>query len=230
MAKATRTVDDIKLDATLVEEDIRIPKNALGVVLFAHASGRSRHSQTANFIAGILRSANVATVHFDLLNESEEENLELKADIPLLSSRLISATRMIQKHPDLKGLPIGYFSTDTGAAAAICAAAELGPKVIKAIVSQAGHPEIAGSALDLVKSPVLLLVAEEDEKIIASNESAYTRLTAAKNLEKIFQSKDLFEKDQILDKVATLAAQWFEKYLIKWKDYRDKPKKHVFQK
>jgi predicted alpha/beta-hydrolase family hydrolase len=50
-----------------LEADIVVPDPALGVVLFAHGGGSSRHSPRNRYVAGKLRRARVATVLADLL-------------------------------------------------------------------------------------------------------------------------------------------------------------------
>lgn len=57
-------VDDVTLDGTLV-----VPRDANGVVLFAHGSGSSRHSPRNRYVAQILHTQGTATLLFDLLTD-----------------------------------------------------------------------------------------------------------------------------------------------------------------
>ena len=65
-----------------------MPEQALGIVLFAHGSGSSRHSPRNRFVAATLRKAGLGTLLFDLLTEDEEaEDLVtglMRIDIPFL--------------------------------------------------------------------------------------------------------------------------------------------------
>ena len=69
-----------------------IPKDALGVVIFAHGSGSGRLSPRNNQVAAGLRRAGLATLLLDLLLPDEELDRRNVFDIGLLASRLVAAT------------------------------------------------------------------------------------------------------------------------------------------
>src|SRR5688572_23349135 len=79
-----------------LEGDLTVPEGAKGVVLFAHGSGSSRFSGRNRFVAGELNRTGLGTLLIDLLTAQEERIDEhtgqLRFDIPLLASRLVSAT------------------------------------------------------------------------------------------------------------------------------------------
>ncbi len=112
------------------------------------------------------------------------------------------------------GLPIGYFGASTGAAAALVAAAQR-PEKISAIVSRGGRPDLAGSALPLVKAPTLLIVGGNDTAVIQMNRTAATELQAPHSIEIIPNATHLFEEPGTLAQVARLAGLWFTRYLFK---------------
>src|SRR5205807_8559234 len=132
-------------DKTL-EGELRLPQDAMGIVLFAHGSGSSRHSPRNQFVARVIRDAGVGTLLFDLLTREEEsidiQTRELRFDIGLLARRLVEATEWVKGHGDLKHLRIGYFGSSTGGAAALVAAAQVGAS-IGAVVSRGGRPDLA---------------------------------------------------------------------------------------
>jgi len=204
-------VDDVTLDGTLV-----VPRDANGVVLFAHGSGSSRHSPRNRYVAQILHTQGTATLLFDLLTRHEESmdqyTGELRFDIPFLAKRLVAATRWIANDASTRDLKVGYFGASTGAGAALVAAAEL-PKVISAIVSRGGRPDLAGSALGLVRAPTLLIVGAEDTPVIAMNREALSHLKCPdKKLAIIPGATHLFEEPGTLEEVAKLAAEWFSRH------------------
>ena len=49
-----------------------MPERALGIVLFSHGSGSSRHSPRNRFVAATLRKAGLRHAAFDLLTKDEE--------------------------------------------------------------------------------------------------------------------------------------------------------------
>ena len=79
----------------VINGELIIPPAAHGVVLFAHGSGSSRHSQRNQYVAGIIRTAGIATLLFDLLTAEEErvdvQTRHLRFDIELLARRLVNA-------------------------------------------------------------------------------------------------------------------------------------------
>src|ERR1043166_10050958 len=76
--------------------ELNIPRNAAGVVLFAHGSGSSRHSPRNRHVARTIRNAGVGTLLFDLLTRDEEaidaHTRHLRFDMGLLAERLVNAT------------------------------------------------------------------------------------------------------------------------------------------
>ena len=199
-----------------LEGNSMIPNGAMGVVLFAHGSGSSRHSPRNRYVAGVLQQAGLATLLIDLLTAEEEEidlrTRHLRFDIGLLASRLVGATNWLQQNPDTCNLKVGYFGASTGAGAALVAAAER-PGSVQAIVSRGGRPDLAGSALSHVKAPTLLIVGGYDTPVIAMNEDALAQLHSVKRLEIIPRATHLFEEPGKLAAVAQLASEWFTYYL-----------------
>jgi hypothetical protein len=128
----------IRLDGSL-----NVPDGAKGIVLFAHGSGSSRHSPRNNFVAGVLRSSNLATLLLDLLTGDEDIDFEARFDIALLAERLCTATRWLMEDDRTRSLMIGYFGASTGAAAAINAAIDM-EDTIAAISTAVGEGGIAG--------------------------------------------------------------------------------------
>ena len=193
-----------------------LPRNALGLVLFAHGSGSSRHSPRNRYVAQVLQSQKIGTLLFDLLTPGEESidryAGQLRFNIPFLAKRLVAATKWAASSPDTQDLPVGYFGASTGAGAAFVAASEM-PGAISAIVSRGGRPDLAEDALGAVCTPALLIVGGEDEPVIALNRQALAKLKSAdKKLVIVPGATHLFEEPGTLEEVARLAADWFGKH------------------
>ena len=197
----------------LIEGMLDIPEHAVGLVLFAHGSGSSRHSPRNNFVAGVLREAGIGTLLMDLLTVEEDTDYQTRFDIPLLTQRLTVATEWLKAQAELKALPIGYFGASTGAAAALQAAAKMG-KAVAAVVSRGGRPDLAGEvALRQVVSPTLLLVGGWDDVVIGLNQAAYDVMGCEKKLSIITDATHLFEEPGTLEEVAKQATAWFIRHL-----------------
>jgi pimeloyl-ACP methyl ester carboxylesterase len=195
-----------------LEGELSIPDKPRGVVIFAHGSGSSRHSPRNQFVARALRDAGLGTLLFDLLTAKEDAVYETRFDIDLLSTRLAAATTWFSHQPSAKGLGIGYFGASTGAAAALIAAARMGPAV-GAVVSRGGWPDLADRELARVTAPTLLIVGGLDDVVIDLNRQAYAQLMCEKNLVIVPGATHLFEEPGTLEEVARLAAEWFVRWL-----------------
>lgn len=195
---------------------LAIPPNPIGLVIFAHGSGSSRHSPRNQAVAASLREAGLGTLLFDLLTEAEESDeargKSLRFNIGVLAERLIGATRWVLDQTDVQDVPIGYFGASTGAAAALSAAAEMG-NTVGAVVSRGGRPDLAAEHLDSVNAPVLLIIGGEDHPVLPLNEEAYTRLRCEKALRIIPGASHLFAEPGALEKVAAMSAEWFSNHL-----------------
>lgn len=200
-----------------LEGDLTLPQDAHGIVLFAHGSGSSRYSPRNRYVAQALQEAGFATLLMDLLTREEEvideHTRHLRFDIDLLAQRLIGATDWLHQHEATHLLPIGYFGASTGAGAALVAAAER-PKVVGAVVSRGGRPDLAGSALPRVHAPTLLIVGGHDFAVIPLNQQALEQIAAeSSRMEIVPNATHLFEESGALEQVARLATDWFMRYL-----------------
>ena len=196
-----------------IEGMLEIPERAVGLVLFAHGSGSSRHSPRNNYVAGVLRQAGVGTLLMDLLTPQEDRDYARRFDIALLTQRLLDAARWVVSQDATRELPLGFFGASTGAAAALEAAAALGDGA-RAVVSRGGRPDLASRhALASVTAPTLLLVGGFDDVVIDLNQLAYDQLRCAKELVIVPGATHLFEEPGTLEEVARQAAAWFAQHL-----------------
>ncbi|BAV33078.1 DeoR family transcriptional regulator [Sulfuricaulis limicola] len=202
----------IPMDAAVHQGTLAVPAAATGLVLFAHGSGSGRLSPRNNYVARILRENGVATLLFDLLTEAEDRIYENRFDIDLLTHRLLLATQWAGQQPATRALALGYFGASTGAAAALRAAAALGPG-IGAVVSRGGRPDLALDDLPRVQAPTLLIVGGNDAAVIELNRAAYRELCGEKELKIIPGATHLFEEPGTLEQVAAAAADWFRRHL-----------------
>jgi putative phosphoribosyl transferase len=187
------------------------PGERAGAVIFAHGSGSSRLSPRNVQVAEALNAAGLETLLFDLLTPDEESDRANVFDIPLLAERLEAATAWLRGESGQDRV-IGYFGASTGAAAALWAAAGLGP-AISAVVSRGGRPDLAGPRLDRVSSPTLLIVGGEDREVLELNRQAQRRLRGETRLEVIPGATHLFEEPGALEEVARQAVDWFGVHL-----------------
>ena len=210
---STSMLVHIPAGTVTVEGMLEIPERAVGLVLFAHGSGSSRHSPRNNYVAGVLRQAGVGTLLMDLLTPEEDCDYAQRFDIGLLTQRLLAAACWVGDQAVLRALPLGFFGASTGAAAALEAAALLGADA-QAVVSRGGRPDLASrDALVTVSAPTLLLVGGYDDGVIDLNQQAYDPLRCEKELIIVPGATHLFEESGTLEEVARQAAAWFVRHL-----------------
>jgi pimeloyl-ACP methyl ester carboxylesterase len=198
---------NVELEGALV-----VPAEAHGLVVFAHGSGSSRFSPRNNFVAGVLRGHQIATLLIDLLTAREDRNYETRFDIDLLTRRLGAVTAWTRKTPRTRDLPLGLFGASTGAASALRLAATLGEEVA-AVVSRGGRPDLAAESLSSVTAPTILIVGGKDDAVLELNRHAFEELRCEKELCVIPGATHLFEEPGALEAVSDTAAQWFGRFL-----------------
>ncbi len=208
----------VRLGDVELTADILLPDEARGLVLFAHGSGSSRRSPRNRHVAGVLNRGGIGTILIDLLTEREEafdlETAELRFDIFLLGQRLTAITDWVGRQADFRGLSLGLFGASTGAAAALVSAAKR-PKIVHAVVSRGGRPDLAGPALPGVLAPTLFIVGGADTTVLDLNCSAMAQLPrqTEREIEIVPGAGHLFEEPGALDRVAALARNWFRGHL-----------------
>lgn len=202
-AHVTIPVGDVELEGA-----IEVPDGASGTVVFAHGSGSSRKSPRNNYVASVVRERGLGTLLFDLLTEAEDRDRDNRFDIPLLTDRLVGATEWLRDRAETRSLPMGYFGSSTGAAAALRAAAKRGDDV-DAVVSRGGRVDMAADVLGDVRAPTLLVVGGADTQVLELNREALESLGGRTDLHVVAGAGHLFEGEGELAEVAAVAADWF---------------------
>lgn len=206
------TTVEIKVGEITLHAFIEIPKDAKGMVVFAHGSGSSRYSPRNQYVANLFNQAHLATLLIDLLTEEEEQvdniTAEHRFNIPLLAERVVVASDWLLSNETTHNFKIGYIGSSTGAAAALIAAAKKAENTV-AVVSRGGRPDLAEPFLSQVKAPTLLVVGANDFEVIKLNEQAYSQLNVEKELKLVPNATHLFEEPGTLEEAAQLACDWF---------------------
>jgi len=203
----------VHIDAAgaVLEGDLVVPSNPLGVVVFAHGSGSSRNSPRNRSVAHTLNRASIATLLVDLLTAQEERDRANVFDVELLGSRLTQVVTWLESLPSMARLPVGLFGASTGAAAALWTATEPETR-IAAVVSRGGRPDLASARLGLLVAPTLLIVGGNDPGVRQLNEGAAARMRGDHEIRVVSGATHLFEEPGALAEVARLAVEWFTTY------------------
>ncbi|MBC7292235.1 MAG: dienelactone hydrolase family protein [Actinotalea sp.] len=207
-----REVLRLPADGVDLVGDLVLPPDPLGLVVFAHGSGSSRHSPRNRHVAHVLQDAGLGTLLLDLLTPAEEGDRALVFDVELLAERLGAVLRHLAGLPLTGDLPLGLFGASTGAAAALLAAADPASPVA-AVVSRGGRPDLAALRLPAVTVPTLLVVGGDDTVVLELNERALRMLRCEARLDVVPGATHLFEEPGTLETAAQAARDWFLDHL-----------------
>jgi pimeloyl-ACP methyl ester carboxylesterase len=215
MATLSETVL-VPTESAALPGDFVSPEPARAVVLFAHGQGSSRRSPRDRRVAAELREAGCGTLLVDLLGETEEGRgprpAEEPVGIPLLAGRLVATIDWLADWSHGRGLPVLLFGAGTGAAAALAAAADR-PERVLTVVCRGGRPDLAGPALERVRTPVLLIAGGGDTEVLRANHGAARRLRVPHTLHVVPDATRRFEEPGALEEVADTARRWCERFL-----------------
>jgi hypothetical protein len=194
-------------------------RGAAALVLLVQASG-GRALASTQYVADELNRASFGTVVCDLLTEqdalADSQPETLHYDIQLLARRIGALTDWVGRQPSLQALSVGCFSSGTGSAAALFAAGEC-PNTIRAIVSAAGRPDLAGPWLGRVYAPTLCIAGTRDSTLVlAYVGSAMHALPrdSRSSLNLIEGTGDALTRGPFLEEVTRRACRWFRQYLV----------------
>jgi pimeloyl-ACP methyl ester carboxylesterase len=193
-----------------LEGDLCTVEPARGLVVFAHGSGSSRYSRRNLNVAQALQRRGLDTLLFDLLTADEADDRRNVFDIPLLGQRVLDALDALPA--SARELPLGLVGASTGAAAALLAAAGR-PRIVQAVVSRGGRPDLAREHLGSVRAATLLIVGGSDPDVLALNRAAFALLHCEKRIDVVPRATHLFEEAGALETVARLAVDWFLEHL-----------------
>jgi predicted alpha/beta-hydrolase family hydrolase len=193
-----------------LDGDLCTVEPARGLVVFAHGSGSSRYSRRNLNVAQALQRRGLGTLLFDLLTADEADDRRNVFDIPLLGQRVLEALDALPA--SARELPLGLFGASTGAAAALLAAAGR-PRIVQAVVSRGGRPDLAREHLGSVRAATLLIVGGSDPDVLALNRAAFALLHCEKRIDVVPRATHLFEEAGALETVARLAVDWFLEHL-----------------
>jgi alpha/beta superfamily hydrolase len=205
-----------------IEGDLVIPDNPIGIVVFAHGSGSTKNSKRNQLVSDKLNKSNIATLLFDLMTDEEQhfdtqlEKMSLKIpgailnkfNISLLANRLSMATDWVRSNPSTRKLPISFFASSTGGAAALISASRYN---IISIVIRSGRTDlIENKFLETIESSCLFIVGSKEKSLIKINKNTIKKIrnSKEKKLCIIKGASHLFEEKGSMEELGEVAIQW----------------------
>ena len=209
--------------------EMHLPAEQTGVVVIPEVSA-TMENVMLDAVASRLRDADLGVLRIALLTEDEaaDGNIEgLRPAPDVMGGRLGAVLDWMALDDRMAVLPFGLLGTDTGAAAALVAAADRAER-IGAIVSALGQPALAGDALDRVGAQTLLVVGNGDALSVDGANEAARRLGAVSQVERIESAGYALRPDE-LDAIGTLAADWFTTHLVTMESPIEVPEPEHFE-
>jgi dienelactone hydrolase len=218
-SSAIRTTRPVRVSVgarTTLPGDLGVPVRPRGLVIFANAGGDSRFSPRNRFLADVFDHCELATLLIALLTDDEEgidaRTGRLRFDMALLAERILAICAWAERVPQICDLAVGLFGVDTGTGAALVATTQQA-RGLRAIASQSGRPDLAGSALGRVMAPALFIVGAQDGELIDINRRAIAQMHNDARLEIVPGATRLFDEAGTLDRVAKISADWLTECL-----------------
>ncbi|MFJ9717094.1 dienelactone hydrolase family protein [Streptomyces sp. NPDC101213] len=186
---------------------LSLPAAPWAVVVLVRGSGR--HGPREQRFADALRGRHLGALLLDLLAEEERTPHDVH-DVVLLARRLRAASRWLRREIPL---PVAYFGTGTGAAAALEAAAG---DDIRAVVSRGGRPDLAGpAALAAVEAPTLLVVGGLDTRVLGRSRVAADWMRCEHRIAVVPGATHAFTEPGALATATALGLDWFTDRLLR---------------
>jgi hypothetical protein len=211
-----------------IEGNLVIPDNPIGIVIFAHGSGSTRNSQRNQLVSEKLNNRHIATLLFDLLSTEEQqydtklEKMDLKVpgailnkfNIMLLTKRLAMITQWVGRNPRTEKLPVGYFASSTGAAAALISASKFN---IVSVVIRSGRTDlIKDLCLDKIVSPCLFIIGGKEKLLVKVGNETLRKLSNSreKELNIVKNASHLYEEQGTMEEVSEITTKWMLRHFI----------------
>jgi putative phosphoribosyl transferase len=194
---------DVALGADLV-----LPASVTGLVLVITASAHPREGARVRLIAQRLHAGGFGTLAFNLLSGEDKNHPPRKnsnCSLDRLGRRVERALDWACAFRGLPNMPIGLFGV-AGAAAPVLAGAANRTKVVRAVVTHGGQPNLAGAALGRVQAPTLLVVNGADMDVVRAGRSALVALHHRSRL-------DVVPGRPGTTRAAELARDWLAEHL-----------------
>lgn len=197
--------------------DLTLPREARGLVVFAHGSGSGRKSPRNRLVATSLHRVRIATVLLDLLTSEEAREDEVsrryRFDIRLLTERLLQAISWSREQRGLSRLPLGLYGASTGGTAVLRAAAAHPTDLFALVLRGARTDLVPREVLRHVLTPTLLIVGEHDTDVLSMNRETLLSLPSSSDLSIVPGATHLFEEAGAMRQVAQLTSDWFGSHL-----------------
>jgi putative phosphoribosyl transferase len=214
---AEETTVTIRLFDADLPAQLSKPENPRGMVICAAYPAAGAANPTGRFANEALHEAGFATLSVDLAPEPEPlvnpHTGEECGGVNLLQRRLVSVTDWVAMRPELNSLPLGYFAAGPEAEAAVIAAAKR--PGIGAVAIFGARPGCATPFVGRVFAPCLFVVGNEDQAALDRLRSLMNEMpkTTPKQLEVLRWSTHPLKDPHGVNRVASLAREWFERYL-----------------
>jgi len=165
---------DLAVDSVALSGELHLPFAPDNLVVLARGVTGETGDAASRYTAAVMNEAGIGTVLVDLVTPMERA-VGLTPENYVLTRRLVLVTEKLQRHSELKGIPIGYFDAGAGAAVLLGAAAHEG-SAVSAVVAFAPRLFEAGPWVREVSAPTLMLYSRFDEGLLELNRQSANQM------------------------------------------------------
>jgi putative phosphoribosyl transferase len=204
---------DLAVDSVGLRGELHLPEVVENLVVIARGAAGDASDSSGRFAAAVMNEVGIGTVLVDLVTPMERA-VGMVPDNFILARRLVLVTEKLQRRPEFKGVPLGYFDAGAGASVLLGAAANEGGSV-SAVVTFAPRLDDAGAWVSEVQAPTLMLYGRLDEELLERNRKSANRMRCP-HLQVMVET-DVGAADSPAAAVAMCVAEhardWFVRYL-----------------
>jgi putative phosphoribosyl transferase len=194
-----------------VHGDLTAPPDPPGIAVVTDGAA-GRRDPRLTIVARRLQRLGLGTLVVDLLTadeaQADQSTGAFRQDVPLLGHRLLGAALWLREQWSLCDVPVAYLGLDSGAPAALWAAAEE-PGWVETVATMGGRPDRSGGHLQAQPRPVLLIAGGLDHEAVEANRSLLADLGPESRLRVLRGAGDPIDGRRPLLRAADLAAGWF---------------------
>lgn len=188
----------VKFADAVLTARLTVPRRPVGLVVLVPGAADA----LIDAVADALQRADLAVLC------SVDPSTGEQRSVDQLTGRVVALTRWARQDPGTCELPLGYFATGLGAAAALRAAAELDGEVAAVVCSQ-GRADLVGARVAAVTAATLLVVGGADPVALDRNGGLEPLLRCRSALEIVPGASRRFDEAGAVDRVVDLATDWF---------------------
>lgn len=207
----------VPVDGTSLSGQLAVPPSPIGFLLIPKLEHGGPPPEAYAALALAFREKRFSTLLVTLTLPQEQKANDpagwLRPDVAFIADRIGAVVRWAGRRPEA-AVPLALFGIDSVAAGALVVAAQAQPG-IAAVIGFNARTDLVDRVLGKIAVPTLLIASSRATDVLIANRAALAEMRCEKRL--VIAPGNLKESldGRAPRKVATLAARWFERQIVK---------------